>query len=84
MVANLVLPRRVSVTWRSINTMILMPQIYDVAANENARYKYNELEYGIHKYKYKNWIKNEARLPWHKQQSTKLNIHGTVNNRAES
>ena len=26
------------------NTMILMPQIFDVTANENARYKRNELE----------------------------------------
>ena len=25
--------------------MILMPQIFDVTANENARYKPNELEY---------------------------------------
>ena len=25
--------------------MILMPQIFDVTANENARYKRNELEY---------------------------------------
>ena len=25
--------------------MILMPQIFDVTANENARYKHNELEY---------------------------------------
>ena len=28
--------------------MILMPQIFDVTANENARYKRNELEYSIH------------------------------------
>ena len=27
--------------------MILMPQIFDVTANENARYKRNELEYNI-------------------------------------
>ena len=27
--------------------MILMPQIFDVTANENARYKRNELEYGF-------------------------------------
>ena len=27
--------------------MILMPQIFDVIANENARYKHNELEYSI-------------------------------------
>ena len=27
--------------------MILMPQIFDVTANENARYKRNELEYGV-------------------------------------
>ena len=25
--------------------MILMPQIFDIIANENARYKRNELEY---------------------------------------
>ena len=28
--------------------MILMPQIFDVTANENARYKRNELEYIFH------------------------------------
>ena len=27
--------------------MILMPHIVDVTANENARYKRNELEFGI-------------------------------------
>ena len=27
--------------------MILMPQIFDVTANENARYKRNELEYDV-------------------------------------
>ena len=27
--------------------MILMPQIFDVTANENARYKRNELEFAI-------------------------------------
>ena len=27
--------------------MILMPQIFDVTANENARYKSNELEFSI-------------------------------------
>ena len=27
--------------------MILMPQIFDVTANENARYKRNELEIGL-------------------------------------
>ena len=27
--------------------MILMPQIFDVTANENARYKRNKLEYKI-------------------------------------
>ena len=36
-------------TWRrpcfhGINTIILMPQIFDVIANENAHYKRNELE----------------------------------------
>ena len=30
--------------FHDINTMILMPQIFDVIANENARYKRNELE----------------------------------------
>ena len=30
--------------FHSINAMILMPQILDVLANENARYKRNELE----------------------------------------
>ena len=29
---------------RVINAMILMPQIFDVTANENARYKRNDLE----------------------------------------
>ena len=29
--------------------MILMPQIFDVTANENARYKRNELELAITK-----------------------------------
>ena len=29
--------------------MILMPQIFDAAANENARYKRNELELEINK-----------------------------------
>ncbi len=28
--------------------MILMPQIFEVTANENARYKRNELEWYIH------------------------------------
>ena len=28
--------------------MILMPQIFDVTANENARYKHNELELVVH------------------------------------
>ena len=28
--------------------MILMPQIFDVITNENARYKRNELECSIH------------------------------------
>ena len=35
--------------------MILMPQIFDVIANENARYKRNELEWqftGIWRYTY--------------------------------
>ena len=27
--------------------MILMPQIFDVTANENARYKRNELEFDL-------------------------------------
>ena len=31
--------------------MILMPQIFDVTANENARYKRNELELVIKKNK---------------------------------
>ena len=31
--------------FHGINAMILMPQIFDVTANENARYKRNELEY---------------------------------------
>ena len=33
--------------FRGINAMILMPQILDVVANENARYKPNELEFGF-------------------------------------
>ena len=32
------------------NPMILMPQIFDVIANENARYKPNELEYNFDSY----------------------------------
>ena len=32
---------------RGINAMILMPQILDVIANENARYKRNELEFSF-------------------------------------
>ena len=31
--------------FHGINAMILMPQIFDVTANENARYKRSELEY---------------------------------------
>ena len=31
--------------FHGINAMILMPQIFDVTANENARYKSNELEF---------------------------------------
>ena len=31
--------------FHGINAMILMPQIFDVTANENALYKRNELEY---------------------------------------
>ena len=34
--------------FHGINAMILMPQIFDVTANENARYKRNELEWCIH------------------------------------
>ena len=30
--------------FHGINAMILMPQIFDVIANENERYKRNELE----------------------------------------
>ena len=33
--------------FHGINAMILMPQIFDVTANENARYKRNELESGF-------------------------------------
>ena len=33
--------------FHGINAMILMPQIFEVTANENARYKRNELEYHI-------------------------------------
>ena len=33
--------------FHGINAMILMPQIFDVTANENARYKGNELEFHI-------------------------------------
>ena len=40
-------------TWRrrcfhGINAMIIMPQIFNVTANENARYKRNELECDIY------------------------------------
>ena len=31
--------------FHGINAMILMPQIFDVTANENVRYKHNELEF---------------------------------------
>ena len=34
--------------------MILMPQIFDVTANENARYKRNELEWCFRVYGSKN------------------------------
>ena len=33
--------------FHGINAMILMPQIFDVTANENARYKRNEFEWLI-------------------------------------
>ena len=33
--------------FHGINAMILMPQIFDVIANENARYKRNELEFSF-------------------------------------
>ena len=33
--------------FHGINAMILMPQIFDVTANENARYKRNELEFSL-------------------------------------
>ena len=31
--------------FHGINAIILLPQIFEVTANENARYKRNELEY---------------------------------------
>ena len=34
----------VTSSFYGINAMILMPQIFDIIANENARYKRNELE----------------------------------------
>ena len=33
--------------FHGINTMILWPQILDVTANENARYKHKELEFNL-------------------------------------
>ena len=36
--------------FHGINAMILLPQIFDVIANENARYKRNELEFPINKF----------------------------------
>ena len=36
-----------------VNAMILMPQIFEVTANENARYKRNELESVLLKLLYK-------------------------------
>ena len=33
--------------FHGINAMILMPQIFDVIANENARYNRDELEYSL-------------------------------------
>ena len=38
--------------FHGINAMILMPQIFDVTANENARYKRNELEYDFGPFSY--------------------------------
>ena len=37
--------------FHGINAMILMPQIFDVTANENARYKRNELEYNVNTFR---------------------------------
>ena len=36
--------------------MILMPQIFDVTANENARYKRNELELNIWVFNYQEMV----------------------------
>ena len=36
-------------SFHDINAMILMPQIFDVIANENAGYKRNELEFWIYR-----------------------------------
>ena len=45
--------------FHGINAMILMPQIFDVTANENARYKRNELEFHITSRNFmENWIHN--------------------------
>ena len=45
--------------FHGINAMILMPQIFDVTANENARYKRNELELNVHTYD----VTDQERLP---------------------
>ena len=62
-------------TWRrrrfhGINAMILMPQIFDVTANENARYKRNELELllnylyiHVHVYHYENILLKSGSFP---------------------
>ena len=64
--------------FHGINAMILMPQIFDVTANENARYKRNELEFYI--YADKNLISLFCVLglstPYHNVKfNIKINLH---------
>ena len=68
--------------FHGINSMVLMPQIFDVIANENVRYKCNELEFRIFNFswiilgslleglKYKEWMS----FSW---------VHGGMNRSAE-
>ena len=45
--------------------MILMPQIFDVTANENARYKRNELEFNFFQLAYLAFNYNKFVLVFH-------------------
>ena len=62
--------------------MILMPQIFDVIANENAHYKRNELEYEIIRI---SWWKNEGipfmktKISWGNSSSYLFVVHSPLN-----